>query len=241
MVVAVRPFKQTMPSFLHVVVLRLNDDTTDEQINSIVEGLRDLPAQIPEIQTYRAGRDVGIDPAKCHIGIVGRFATPEAYQIYAKHPAHTSLITSLIKPVLAKRAAVQFSRVQLENPPRVQPGAIPPTLTHVVLLRLKEDATMEQRQAILDGLRALPAIIPEIQAYRFGLDVGTDPAKFDISIVADFEGTEPYQAYAKNQAHIDLITEKIKPFLAERVAVQFSAGDVTSIEPDAKRIKEVVP
>ena len=202
--------------FVHVVVLKLKEGTAEDQVAAIISGLHALPAAIPQIQSYRAGVDLGIDPAGCHIGIVGSFASPEDYAVYAKHEAHVGLITSLIKPNLEKRAAVQFAA---DGAP---PGAA--ALTHAVLLKLKDDATAEQKTAIIEALSTLPAAIPQIRAYRVGPDAGTDPAKFDLAIVGDFEGVEEYQAYAKHEAHVGVITSLIKPNLAERVATQF-AGD----------------
>ena len=52
-----------MPSYTHVVGLKLKPTATPEQKASIIDGLRALPAQIPAIQTYRAGADLGLDPS----------------------------------------------------------------------------------------------------------------------------------------------------------------------------------
>lgn len=206
-------------AFTHVVVLKLQQSTSAEQKAAIVAGLRALPQQIPEVRTYRAGVDLGLDPSGCHIGIVGEFDSAEAYSAYAKHPAHVSLVTEQIKPVLAKRVAVQFSP---DAAAKLPARAAPPALTHCVLLKLKADATAAQRQGIIDALSALPNEIPQIRAYRVGPDTGLDPAKFDIAIVGDFDSEIDYQAYSKHNKHTGVIAELIKPILAERVAVQFS-------------------
>ena len=207
-------------AYTHVVVLRLQESATAEQKATIVDGLRALPSQIPEIVSYRAGLDLGLDPSGCHVGIVGTFESAATYATYAKHPAHVGLIAEQIKPVLAKRAAVQYSP---SDTAKLPDGAAPPALTHCVLLKLKADATAEQRQAIIDGLSALPGEIPQIRAYRVGPDAGVDPAKFNVAIVGDFASAEEYKAYAKHEKHTGVITALIKPILAERVAVQFSA------------------
>eukprot|EP01043_Picozoa_sp_COSAG02_P026499 COSAG02_NODE_1529_length_12087_cov_326.174258_4_plen_997_part_00 len=212
-------------AFTHVVVLKLQEGTAAEKKDAIVAGLRALPKQIPEIRTYRAGVDLGLDPSGCHIGIVGEFDSAEAYNTYAKHPAHTSLIAEQIKPVLAKRAAVQFT----PDAAAKLPAHTAPALTHCVLLKLKADATAEQRQAIIDGLSALPKEISQIRAYRVGPDAGNDPSKFNIAIVGDFDSESDYQAYAKHDKHTGVIKTLIKPILAERVAVQFSGR----VEPHA--------
>ena len=48
-------------------------------------------------------------------------------------------------------------------------------ITHVVVLKLKPEATAEDKAAILAGLRALPAQIPQIRGYSCGADLGTTP------------------------------------------------------------------
>ena len=48
-------------------------------------------------------------------------------------------------------------------------------ITHVVVLKLKPEATAEDKAAILAGLRALPAKIPQIRGYSCGADLGTTP------------------------------------------------------------------
>ena len=56
--------------------------------------------------------------------------------------------------------------------------------------------------------------------------------------MGDFSGEADYKAYAAHEAHVGVIVSQIKPWLAERVAVQFSATDeVDSGIPPAKRAK----
>lgn len=202
--------------YVHVVVLKVKPGTTADKKEAIVAGVHALKAQIPEIAMVRAGLDLGLDPSGCQLALVATFASAEAYQVYAKHPAHVALITERIKPVLEQRAAVQFSAA-------ADPGAA--GVTHCVLLKMKDDATAAQKEAIIAALSALPGDIPQIKAYRVGADAGTDPAKYDIAIVGDFSSKEDYGDYAKHAKHVNVITSLIKPILAERVAVQFAPVD----------------
>jgi hypothetical protein len=92
---------------------------------------------------------------------------------------------------------------------------------HVVLLKLTADATPEQHQAVLDGLSALPAAIPELRSYQMGSDAGLVPeGNFDLAIVADFDDMADYEIYRDNPQHQDVIARCIKPILASRAAVQ---------------------
>jgi hypothetical protein len=62
------------------------------------------------------------------------------------------------------------------------------TVRHVVLLKLQAESTVEAKQEIIDGLRALPAVIPEILSYTVGPQLAAvdDGRNVDIAIVADF-------------------------------------------------------
>ncbi len=95
---------------------------------------------------------------------------------------------------------------------------------HVVLLKWTESATAGERQAVLDGLATMPAAIPEIRAYRFGPDAGAAEGNHDVAVVADFEDKAGYLVYATHPAHVALITEKIRPILAARAAVQYEVS-----------------
>ena len=94
-------------------------------------------------------------------------------------------------------------------------------IRHCVLLKWRDDATAEQRHAVLDGLTALPGLIPEIRAYTFGADASLVTGNHDLAVVADFDDAAGFHTYATHPDHVRVIDERIKPILAERVAVQF--------------------
>jgi len=94
-------------------------------------------------------------------------------------------------------------------------------MRHVVLLRLSESATESDRQAIVDGLESLPAIIPEIRSYSVGFDAGISSGNFDLAIIGEFDDEAGYKAYATQADHVAVIETYIKPFLTERSAVQY--------------------
>jgi len=91
---------------------------------------------------------------------------------------------------------------------------------HVVLLRWVPDATAEQRAAVEAGIATLPSLIPEIRSYVFGADAHVNDGNFDLAIVADFDDFDSYLVYRDHPDHVAVITERIRPILAERAAVQ---------------------
>lgn len=207
--------------YVHAVVLKLKADVTDQQQREIIAELGALPSQIPEICSFRAGLDMGMDPSACHVSIVASFASVEDYDVYASHPAHIKVVSGNVRPVLEKRAAVQFVADDTLWDDALT--AAPP-LSHVVLLKLKDTASVEQKRGIVAALRELPAAISQVKGYQVGRDAGNDKAGFDIAIVGDFASTEEYGTYSKHEKHVSVITKLIKPLLAERVAVQFATA-----------------
>ena len=91
---------------------------------------------------------------------------------------------------------------------------------HVVLLRWVPDATAEQRAVVEKGLATLPGLVPEIRSYKFGADAQVSEGNFDLAVVADFDDFDGYVVYRDHPDHVAVLTERIRPILAERTAVQ---------------------
>jgi hypothetical protein len=82
-------------------------------------------------------------------------------------------------------------------------------------------ATDEDVDAIVQALRAMPSLVPEIRSYSVGLDAGLVEGNFDLVVVGDFDDVDGYLAYNANADHQALIAERLKPFVAGRSAVQY--------------------
>ncbi|MGH8991607.1 MAG: Dabb family protein [Acidimicrobiia bacterium] len=91
---------------------------------------------------------------------------------------------------------------------------------HVVMVKFRDDATDEQKQALRDGLATMPEQIPEVRAYRFGDDAGLSPGNFDLVVVADFEDSDAFLTYRDHPAHQKLVADLLRPIITERAAVQ---------------------
>ena len=94
-------------------------------------------------------------------------------------------------------------------------------IRHVVVMRFKPGTSPEAVQALTDGLRALPAVIPEIVDYRVGpvLDLADD--SWDFAVTADFDGVDDFRTYRSHPAHTQVIADLIAPHVEARHAVQF--------------------
>jgi hypothetical protein len=92
---------------------------------------------------------------------------------------------------------------------------------HVVMMQLSETTTDADAQAIIDALRALPPLVPEIRSYSVGRDAGISEGNFDIVVVGDFDDEAGYRAYGVNADHQAIIVDLVKPAIAKRSAVQY--------------------
>ena len=95
--------------FRHVLLLTMNDGVDDAQVDALVEALRGLTAQIPEIVSYRVGRDLGLRDDTADVAIVGEYADEAAWRTYLAHPAHRAVVTDHVEPIVADRRSVQFN------------------------------------------------------------------------------------------------------------------------------------
>ena len=104
--------------FRHVVMVRFTDEMTDEQKESLRAGLGRLPDLIPAIRAYRYGADAGLNEGNYDFVVTADFDDADGYLAYRDHPDHKKLVTELLAPFVAHRAAVQFE----------WPAALPPDL-----------------------------------------------------------------------------------------------------------------
>jgi hypothetical protein len=92
----------------HCVVLRFRDDAPDGAVDRVVDALRTLPAQIPQIRSYEVGADLGWREGNAELGIVATFDDRDGWRTYVEHPAHVAVIEQHIAPYVRDRTSVQF-------------------------------------------------------------------------------------------------------------------------------------
>jgi hypothetical protein len=71
----------------HVALFRWKPEATAEDISKVEAALHQLPAKIPCIQSYRFGRDLGIQDGNADFALVADFSD---------------------RPILAQREAIQY-------------------------------------------------------------------------------------------------------------------------------------
>jgi quinol monooxygenase YgiN len=94
-------------------------------------------------------------------------------------------------------------------------------IRHVALFSWRPEATDQQKQQMVEELRALPPLMTGLCAYHAGPDAGIVEGNFDFAVVADFEDAESYLAYRNHPAHRAVVEQVTTPITRERISVQY--------------------
>jgi quinol monooxygenase YgiN len=94
-------------------------------------------------------------------------------------------------------------------------------IRHVALFAWIPEATDQQKQQVLEELRALSPLLTGLHSYNAGPDAGIIEGNFDFAVVADFENAESYLAYRNHPAHLAVVDQVTAPITKERVSVQY--------------------
>jgi hypothetical protein len=92
-------------AFHHVVLLRWTEDLTDAAISEFANGLRALPAQIPEIRSYACG--ARLFDNNWDFAITATFDDEAGWIAYDTHPQH-QVVRAIVAGKIADRGATQF-------------------------------------------------------------------------------------------------------------------------------------
>ncbi|MAL96655.1 MAG: stress protein [Haliea sp.] len=94
-------------------------------------------------------------------------------------------------------------------------------IRHITLIHFKDDATQEQKEAVLAAFRKLPAHIPGIVDFHTGLDLGLLEGNAGIAVQATFANTDDFLAYSTHQAHESVIFPVCGHIMAGYSTAQF--------------------
>ncbi|WCO68359.1 Dabb family protein [Iamia majanohamensis] len=96
-------------------------------------------------------------------------------------------------------------------------------LTHIVLVDVAEGTPEDRVEALVAGLRALPAQIPEIGSYEVGRDLGLAEGNAGVAIVARFATPEDLRTYIAHPAHQAVVADLLEPISPRRLRIQVPA------------------
>jgi hypothetical protein len=93
-------------------------------------------------------------------------------------------------------------------------------LRHLALFRFVDGVDPAGVEALDQGLRALPEVVPEIREFSCGRDLALREGNADYGVMAAFDDEAGWRAYQENAEHQRVIRELLTPLLSQRTAVQ---------------------
>jgi hypothetical protein len=91
----------------HVAVFKFKPEFTDEQLDTWIAMVEDLPNHIPQVKGLSIGRDQLHGPNSHQLAIVADFDSLEDLAVYSTHPAHQPVL-DMSAPVKDSLAVVDF-------------------------------------------------------------------------------------------------------------------------------------
>ena len=76
----------------HVVMLKFKKDANETGIGELEKKLGALPGVIPEIKSYKFGRDIVRSERSYDFALVSVFKDTESLKIYQVHPKHLEVL-----------------------------------------------------------------------------------------------------------------------------------------------------
>ncbi len=99
------------------------------------------------------------------------------------------------------------------------------TFRHVMLMTFKDTATDEQIDAALTALGTMPALVPGILRYQFGLDLEIMEGNPDLALIADFASEDDWRAYLSHPDHEAMAAKAIAPIKGAMTRIQYLVED----------------
>lgn len=94
-------------------------------------------------------------------------------------------------------------------------------IRHIAMLTLRPDTPGDHVDRLVAELRALPSLIPEIDDYEVGVDLGLAEGNATVAVVARFRDTDDWATYRTHPEHVRVIEELILPALDQRSGIQY--------------------
>jgi hypothetical protein len=92
---------------------------------------------------------------------------------------------------------------------------------HVVLFKLKPEATEEQRRAMLEGLRGMRQAIPGIVDLSCGTNFSARSQGYEIGLVVRLTDQNALEGYLPHPAHRSVVEQYIHPISDGVIVVDY--------------------
>lgn len=204
----------------HAVFFSFQEDSTDDDIQRIVDAFRELPSKIPEIIDFEWGVNnspEGLNDGLTHCFLL-TFKDEAGRAAYLPHEAHKAF-GDVLRGHNDKVFVIDYWGTPAEEP-------LEKELKHAVFFRFKADAGPEEIHKVEQAFAALPGKIAEIKRFEWGTN--NSPEKhsegFTHCFMVTFDSEDGRAAYLPHPEHLAFV-ETLKPILDAPRVLDFWASE----------------
>ena len=192
----------------HAVFFSFTEDSSEEDVQRIVDAFRELPSKIEEIIDFTWGTNnspEGLNDGFTHCFLL-TFKDEAGRAAYLPHEAHKAF-----GDVLRGHNDKVFVIDYWGN---AEEAALDKKLKHAVFFRFKQDAAPEDIKKVEEAFAALPSKIDTIKDFEWGTN--NSPEKHDAGFthcfMVTFDSEEGRATYLPHEDHLAFV-EILKPVL----------------------------
>ena len=202
----------------HAVFFAFKEESTEEDVQGVVDAFRALPEKIDAIIDFQWGKNnspEGLDDGFTHCFLL-TFKDEAGRAAYLPHPEHKAFGAALgphLKDVFVIDYWAKPGESQPEKP-----------LQHAVFFKFKPDAAEEDVQRVAQAFAELPSKIDAIKAFEWGENNSPESHDdgFTHAFLVTFDSEEGRAAYLPHEAH-QAFVELLKPSLDKPRVLDFWA------------------
>ncbi len=94
-------------------------------------------------------------------------------------------------------------------------------IQHITLVYFKDGTDAARKQAVLEAFRKLPELIPQVKAFRCGLDLELLEGNAGLAVLAEFDNSEDFLAYSTHASHAEVVFPVCGEVMASYATSQF--------------------
>ncbi|MEZ6061748.1 MAG: Dabb family protein [Planctomycetaceae bacterium] len=202
----------------HAVFFSFKDESSEEDVQSVVNAFRELPSKIDSIIDFEWGTNnspEGLDDGFTHCFLL-TFKDGAGRAEYLPHEAHKAF-GDVLRPHMKDVFVIDYWGTPAEPP-------VDNALRHAVFLKFNDDAAAEDIAKVEAGFAELPSKIDTIRAFEWGTN--NSPEKHDDGFTHAFLvtfGSEGDRAAYLPHADHEAFVEVLKPVMDKVRVLDFFA------------------
>lgn len=206
----------------HAVFFSFKPESSEADVQSVVDAFRVLPAKIDTITEFQSGVNnspEGLDDGFTHCFLL-TFNDEAGRETYIPHPSHSGEFADVLRPHMDKVFVIDYWGTPYEP--------MKNELKHAVFFKFKDDAPAAEVKKVEDAFAALPSKIDTIKQFEWGLN--NSPEKHDHGFthcfMVTFDSDAGREAYLPHEDHLAFV-EVLKPVLDKVRVLDFWGERVT--------------